>query len=87
MVVQIFIMLFIGGVGTLYGPLLGTALVVVSPILLGRFAADQSIVFEVALLVILVVRPQGILGRAGNTRPLSAILPRALLRRRRGNAG
>lgn len=81
-VVQIFIMLFLGGVGTLYGPLLGTALVVVSPILLGRFAAYQSIVFEIALLIVLVVRPQGILGRAGGTRPLSAILPRALRRRR-----
>jgi branched-chain amino acid transport system permease protein len=82
MVVQIFIMLFIGGVGTTYGPLLGAALVVVSPILLGRFAADQSIVFEVALLIILVVRPQGILGRAGGTRPLSAIFPSAWRRRR-----
>ncbi len=81
MVVQIFIMLFIGGVGTPYGPLLGTALVVVSPVVLGRFAADQSIVFEFALLVILVLRPQGILGRAGGTRPLSAILPHALRRR------
>jgi branched-chain amino acid transport system permease protein len=85
MVVQIFIMLFIGGVGTTYGPLLGTALVVVSPVLLGRFAADQSIVFEIALLIILVVRPQGILGRAAGTRPLAAILPAFL--QRRGSGG
>lgn len=83
MVVQIFIMLFIGGVGTTYGPLLGTALVVVSPVLLGRFAAYQSIVFEVALLIVLVVRPQGLLGRAGGTRPLAAILPAFLRPRRR----
>jgi branched-chain amino acid transport system permease protein len=86
MVVQIFIMLFIGGVGTTFGPLLGTTLVVVSPVLLGRFAADQSIVFEIALLIVLVVRPQGILGRASGARPLAAILPAFLQRRRRGGS-
>jgi ABC-type branched-subunit amino acid transport system permease subunit len=66
--------------------LLGTALVVVSPVLLGRFSAYQSIVFEIVLLIILVVRPQGILGRAAGTRPLSAILPAFLQRRRSGGS-
>jgi branched-chain amino acid transport system permease protein len=78
---RLFVMLFIGGVVTAEGPIVGAAVVTLVPTFLADLQSYQSIVFEIALLVILIVRPQGLVGRASAATPLQSALPNRLLRR------
>jgi branched-chain amino acid transport system permease protein len=67
---------------TAEGPIVGAAVVTLVPTFLADLQSYQSIVFEIALLVILIVRPQGLVGRVSATRaPLQAMLPNRLFRR------
>lgn len=81
-VVNLFVMLFIGGRGRTFGPLLGAAVIIVLPEELSSISSLQGIVFDVLLLAIVLVRPQGLLGRAGDGRGNRARwIPRRLGRR------
>lgn len=81
-IINLFIMLTIGGRGSIAGPILGTAIVVLAPQLISGLQDYQYLVFYVLLLVLIVVRPRGIMGRDEDV-PLSTILPAWLLLRRR----
>lgn len=56
--VNLFLMLFIGGTQTPYGPLLGAAVVLVVPQLISGLSSTQGIVFDLVLLAIILGRPE-----------------------------
>ncbi len=66
MVVNIFLMLFIGGRGSNVGPILGAALLTIAPQYLAGLEQFQNLVFFVFLLVLILVWPAGLFGRARN---------------------
>ncbi len=57
-------MVVLGGMGTVLGPLAGGILLFLLPELLQEFADYQDLVYGGLLIVILIFRPQGLLGRA-----------------------
>ncbi len=73
--VQIFTMLFIGGLATTWGPVTGAAVVVLFPVVFSGLRDTQSVVLGVLLLAILVLRPQGIGGGRGTYGPIVDLLP------------
>jgi branched-chain amino acid transport system permease protein len=62
MVVQSFTMLYLGGIGTVAGPIVGAVTVSLLPELLRSFKELQDVVYIVLLLVILIYAPKGIAG-------------------------
>lgn len=80
-ILNIFIMLFIGGRGSLIGPVVGSGVVVLLPDLFSGLQQYESIIFMGVLLVMIVVWPGGVFGKLRDTMPLSSVLPTAVLRR------
>jgi branched-chain amino acid transport system permease protein len=76
---DVLLMLIIGGAGSIYGPLMGAALVVYAPELLRDVQVYSGLVYAVLLVVIVVGFPGGLAG----TRQLVV----AALRRRRPEPG
>lgn len=60
MVVLTFTMLYIGGIGTLSGPVFGAIIVSLLPETLRDFKTYQDMVYGVALIVILIYAPRGL---------------------------
>jgi branched-chain amino acid transport system permease protein len=60
-IVNIFLMLFLGGKGHTLGPIVGSAIVVIIPLQIAGISDIQTIVFNVALLVLILVLPGGLL--------------------------
>jgi branched-chain amino acid transport system permease protein len=56
----IFLMLFIGGRGTIMGPVLGAAAITILPQMIGNLGKYQSLVVFSALLTMIVLRPDGL---------------------------
>jgi branched-chain amino acid transport system permease protein len=80
-----FMMLFVGGLGTVWGSLVGALVVVVVPELMRDLEAWQPTVFGIALIAILILRPTGLFAPAtGGTTAWGALLSR--LRRTSGEA-
>jgi branched-chain amino acid transport system permease protein len=62
-ILTFFMMLFIGGVGSVWGAVLGAVAVTVIPELVPESLANwQPTLFGVLLVIVLIVRPQGLLG-------------------------
>jgi branched-chain amino acid transport system permease protein len=59
-IIQLFVMLFIGGLGSVWGALIGAVAVVELPELLGGFQDYEPTIFGVALILILLLRPVGL---------------------------
>jgi len=60
MVTLLFTMLFVGGIGTTTGPILGAILISVLPSLLARFQDYRQLVYGVLLLVVIMFAPRGV---------------------------
>ncbi len=60
--VEVVIMVVIGGMGSLSGALLGGAIVSVLPELLRAFDQYRMVIFSLSLIIVILVRPMGILG-------------------------
>lgn len=84
-VLNVFLMLFVGGRGSHVGPVIGAGLLTLAPQLLAGLEQYQNLVFFVFLLVLILVWPSGFFGRVRDSGPLEAMLP-IWLRRRRGAA-
>jgi branched-chain amino acid transport system permease protein len=65
MVVQGFTMLYVGGVGTVAGPLVGAVAIGALPELVRGFARYQDLLYGVLLIVILIYRPSGLASLRG----------------------
>jgi branched-chain amino acid transport system permease protein len=74
-VLQVFTMLFVGGLAVSYGPIVGATVVIVAPNIIGGLESYETLLFNLALLVILVVRPQGLVGKADVATRLKDVLP------------
>jgi branched-chain amino acid transport system permease protein len=85
-VLNIFLMLFIGGRGSLVGPIIGAGLLTLAPQLLAGLEQFQNLVFSVFLLVLILVWPAGLFGRVRDSGPIEAMLPAWLRRRPHGQA-
>jgi branched-chain amino acid transport system permease protein len=59
--VVLFLMVILGGAGSIPGVILGAALVVVLPEVFRGFASARMLVFGLMMMVMMVVRPQGLL--------------------------
>ncbi|NCC24516.1 MAG: branched-chain amino acid ABC transporter permease [Deltaproteobacteria bacterium] len=75
-------MVVLGGMGTVFGPVVGAVVLFLLPEFLQEFADFQDLVYGLLLVLTLIFRPQGILGRTGTTPGFSGRLL-ALLRIRR----
>ncbi|MPZ51785.1 MAG: branched-chain amino acid ABC transporter permease [Acidimicrobiia bacterium] len=60
-ILLLFVMLFVGGLGTLWGSLLGAAAGIALPDMLRAFEGWNPSIFALILLVVLIVRPMGLL--------------------------
>lgn len=70
-IVNIFLMLFLGGKGHTLGPIVGAAIVVIVPLQIAGLSDIQAILFGVTLLVLILVLPGGLLD-ASSWRSLAA---------------
>ncbi len=61
--IEVIIMVVLGGMGSLTGSILGAILLTALPELLRFASADRLIIYSLLLIVLMIARPQGILGR------------------------
>ncbi|MBI4364666.1 MAG: branched-chain amino acid ABC transporter permease [Candidatus Latescibacteria bacterium] len=61
--IEVIIMVVLGGMGSLTGSILGGTLLTALPELLRFASAERLIVYSLLLVVLMIARPQGILGR------------------------
>jgi branched-chain amino acid transport system permease protein len=85
-VINLMFMLFVGGLRTTAGPIVGAAFVILVPQAVAGFEHYQNIVFFVLLILVILIWPAGLLGRAKGGRTIAELLPAALVRRRGGLA-
>ena len=71
---EIIIMIALGGLGSLPGAVLGAIVITVLPELFRQFSEYRMVIYSLALILIMIFRPQGLLGNA------------SLLGRKRGGA-
>jgi branched-chain amino acid transport system permease protein len=60
MVVLGFTMLYVGGIGTVYGPLIGAFIISLLPETFRSFKEYQDLAYGAALIVILIYAPKGL---------------------------
>lgn len=66
--IEIIVMVVLGGMGSIFGSVLGATLLTLLPELL-RFLKDfRMIIYALALIVLMIVRPEGLLGRSASSR-------------------
>jgi branched-chain amino acid transport system permease protein len=61
-IINLYFMLFIGGRGSIVGPVIGAAIVVLLPQAMSGLQDFQNLLFYIFLSVLLLVRPQGLFG-------------------------
>ncbi len=61
--IEVVIMVVLGGMGSLTGSILGAILLTALPELLRFASAERLIIYSLLLIVLMIARPQGILGR------------------------
>jgi branched-chain amino acid transport system permease protein len=64
--IGIFLMLFIGGIGSVWGPIVGAAFYVAIPQVLSSLAQYQNIVYGALLLAVIIAFPEGLVGALRN---------------------
>lgn len=62
MVILVFTMLFVGGISTTLGPLIGAVIITIFPELLRQFHSARELLYGVTLLLILLFAPRGVFG-------------------------
>ena len=72
LIINLFLMVFIGGRGSLTGPILGAAVVVLVPQVFSSVGNWQDVIFFALLLLLMVVLPSGVLGALPTVRRSSA---------------
>jgi branched-chain amino acid transport system permease protein len=70
--VLVFIMVVLGGLGSIPGSIVGATLVTILPFVLQQLVLYKYVVFSIVLIVLMIFRPQGLLG-------IVSIRPRAAM--------
>ena len=76
--VLIFMMVMLGGMGTLYGPIVGAILLTVSFELLRALQVYQMVIYGIVVLLITIFAPEGLVGIAKKMfrkKPVNAVQP------------
>jgi branched-chain amino acid transport system permease protein len=60
--VQIFIMVILGGLGSIPGAIVGAVLFTVPPFVLQQFVFYKYLVVAILLIAVMILRPEGLLG-------------------------
>lgn len=60
MVTLLFAMLFVGGIGTVYGPVIGAIMIILLPAILGNLADYRQLAYGIILLLMIMFAPQGV---------------------------
>ena len=81
-VLNVLLMLFIGGRGSHAGPVLGAAILTFAPQFLAGLEQYQNLVFFGFLLLLILTWPSGLFGRVRDSGPIELMLPIWLRRRR-----
>lgn len=68
--IDLFLVLFLGGLGSAWGPILGAAFVVWAPEQLRFIGRDKELIFGGLLIVIMIFVPDGLVGIAARLRSL-----------------
>jgi branched-chain amino acid transport system permease protein len=76
--IEMLAMVVLGGTGSLSGPLLSATILTALPEMLREFAAYRMVIYSVALIAMMILRPKGLLG----TRELSEVVRFAFARRK-----
>jgi len=63
---EILIMIILGGLGSIVGSVLGAILLTVLPEALRGFAEYRMVIYSVLLIILMITRPQGLLGKTGS---------------------
>jgi branched-chain amino acid transport system permease protein len=79
--VNLFVMLFIGGRATMFGPVVGAAIVTLGPQVFSGIAEWQNIIFLSILLAVILFMPNGLLGGSAPVPRLRQLLPSTLQRK------
>jgi branched-chain amino acid transport system permease protein len=61
--IEVIVMVVLGGMGSLIGSILGATLLTALPEALRFASAERLIIYSLLLIVLMIARPQGILGR------------------------
>lgn len=61
--IEVIVMVVLGGMGSLTGSILGATVLTALPEVLRFASADRLIIYSLLLILLMIVRPQGILGR------------------------
>ncbi|MBI3609445.1 MAG: branched-chain amino acid ABC transporter permease [Nitrospirae bacterium] len=77
-------MVVLGGMGSIPGVILGALIVVILPEVLREFASYRMLIFGVALVLMMIFRPQGIIGNPRRRLELRPEDEDAIMRRRTG---
>jgi branched-chain amino acid transport system permease protein len=80
-VINMMFMLFVGGLRSIIGPILGASFVILVPQAVAGFERYQNIAFYTLLLLLILLRPAGLFGRVREVRALETILPSWLVAR------
>lgn len=72
--IGLFLMLILGGAQSPWGPVLGAAFYVWMPKLLSQFERYQAIVYGTALLIVIMIAPNGLIGILTRRRSMPAAL-------------
>ena len=62
MVILVFTMLFVGGISTTLGPLIGAIIITIFPEVLRQFHSARELLYGLVLLLILLFAPRGVFG-------------------------
>lgn len=62
-------MMIVGGTGGIWGALIGACLVGTVPAILSTYAAYSALLYGIAIVVVLLIMPQGVLGLIQRIRP------------------
>jgi branched-chain amino acid transport system permease protein len=77
-VINLMFMLFVGGLRSTVGPIVGAAFVILVPQLVAGLERYQNLVFFLLLLIVILMRPNGLFGRTSGVRTLASLLPARL---------
>lgn len=66
-------MLIIGGLGSIPGSIVGAAILVLIPEVFRGIDVYRTIVYGLIMVIMMIIRPQGLLGDAGDKHPISSL--------------
>jgi len=79
-VINLMFMLFVGGLRSTVGPIVGASFIILVPQAVAGFERYQNLAFFALLLVVILVRPAGLFGRARGGGALERLMPGWLAR-------